>query len=465
MCYSDDILLMASPEQMKGHKDIVIKTLTQLGWTINWEKSQLTPATTCQFIGYILCTEGDHPYISIPADRIYRLRKDIRRVMKEDLISARLLARVCGQYVAMTGAVATGKLLLRNAYRLLSSRTSWNDKLTLDGATRSDLSWWESALGPNGWNGRDISIRPIDVQIETDASDSDWGGYMNGQQAAGYWTWSMTTKSINYRELLAVLLILESFQHELSGRRVQVLSDNISAVAYINHLAGPSSDLSELATSLWITTHQCDIELSAAYLAGSDNTRADTLSRLSPQYEWQIHPALFQWLDRTCGPFTIDRFATMCNTQPRLYNSYKADPYSHGVDALAQSDWAQHNNFVNAPFRLLPRILQKVTRSQRDNNRALVASAALGTNPDEAEYASPASSASVTADTYATPWGTRTSEEPQVGPVRLAGMWYDKLRAVDSGSVTATPGMGSIHPAFIRQNSHRFSQLLCTGGV
>ena len=98
--------------------------------------------------------------------------------MKEDLISARLLARVCGQCVAMTRAVAPGKLLLRNAYRLLSSRTSWSDKLTLDAATRSDLLWWESALGPNGWNVREISIRPIDVQIETDASDSGWGGYI-----------------------------------------------------------------------------------------------------------------------------------------------------------------------------------------------------------------------------------------------------------------------------------------------
>ena len=38
-------------------------------------------------------------------------------------------------------------------------------------------------------------------------------------------------------------------------------------------------------------------------------------------------------------------------------------------------------------------------------------------------------------------------------------------RQVDSDSVTATPGMGSIHPTFIRQNSHRFSQLLCTGGM
>ena len=60
--YSDNILLMASPEQMIEHKDIVMKTLTQLCWTINWEKSQLSPANTCQFIGYILCTEGDHPY-------------------------------------------------------------------------------------------------------------------------------------------------------------------------------------------------------------------------------------------------------------------------------------------------------------------------------------------------------------------------------------------------------------------
>jgi hypothetical protein len=107
-----------------------------------------------------------------------------------------------------------------------------------------------------------------------------------------------------------------------------------------------------------MTTQQLGIELCAKHLSGSLNYTADILSRISPQYEWQLHPNLFSMLNRYHGGFTTDRFASMTNTQLPVYNSLHLDPYTSGVDALAQQDWAVHNNFVNAPFRLLPKILR-----------------------------------------------------------------------------------------------------------
>ena len=114
------------------------------------------------------------------------------------------------------------------------------------------------------------------------------------------------------------------------------------------------------------------------------------------------------------------------------------------------------------PFQAIATDIAKtrVTRSQRDNNRALVASAALGTNPDKAEYASPASFASVTADTYTTPGGTRTSEKPQVGPVRLAGMWYDKLRAVGWSTRAASQLRLAWAPSTLHSYDRTFTDFL-----
>ena len=60
-----------------------------------------------------------------------------------------------------------------------------------------------------------------------DASDSGWGGYYNGRQAAGFWNGRLRTTSINYRELMAVLLTIKTFGSDLQGKHVQVLSDNI----------------------------------------------------------------------------------------------------------------------------------------------------------------------------------------------------------------------------------------------
>ena len=57
-------------------------------------------------------------------------------------------------------------------------------------------------------------------------------------------------------------------------------------------------------------------------------------------------------IDKIWGPHTVDRFADYRNTHLEKYNRYMYDPFSSGVDALAQTDWGFENNYVNAPFRL-----------------------------------------------------------------------------------------------------------------
>ena len=66
------------------------------------------------------------------------------------------------------------------------------------------------------------------------------------------------------------------------------------------------------------------------------------------------------------GPHTIDRFASFSTSLLPAYNSRFCDPGSCGVDALGQTDWAHHNNFVNPPFRLISRVLDVVEAQQAD---------------------------------------------------------------------------------------------------
>jgi hypothetical protein len=259
----------------------------------------------------------------------------------------------------MAKAILPAKLLLRNVYRLLASKITWNDMLLIDQDTKTDLEWWYAAL--RSWNGAKIHTGPINFQVETDASMTGWGARVRGtnQMAAGFWNDRVSRMPSNYREMMAVVMALKSF-HFPPGKRIQVLTDNITTAAYINHLGGPSRDLSNLAQSLWMDSHERGLIITATYLRGVLNTTADQLSRLSSHYEWQLHRGLFNYIDRLWGPHTIDRFATVMNTHLPTYNSRYADPNTSGVDALAQQDWAMHNNFVNPPFRLIPKILQVI---------------------------------------------------------------------------------------------------------
>ena len=218
-----------------------------------------------------------------------RQNKAIKAIHCETLnsvyVSARDLAKVAGQCISMTKAIVPGKLLLHNIYRIIASCTDWEDKhlLLSDGAVK-DLKWWLNAL--KGWNGAPLRSVPVDLQVETDASSSGWRAWIHveksesgkpekfdisaGLQAAGLWNKQVSFKHSNFRELLAVLKALKSFQTVIEGKKhVQILSHNIVTVAYINHLGGPCMDLSDLMTSIWSVADHLGVILSARHLSGS----------------------------------------------------------------------------------------------------------------------------------------------------------------------------------------------------
>ena len=347
--YVDDVLLMTNKHYATDHKDMVIDTFSDLGLVINFDKSELEGQNVIQYIGFSIHTDGADPWITVPNIRIRKLKKDIRRCLNVGFIQARFLARIAGQCISMCKAILPGKLLLRNIYRLLQQKTHWHSVLELDHSSRRDLDWWLNSL--DNWNGAPLKLQPIEAQIETDASASGWGAYCNiGHiEASGIWSVPMHNMPSNYRELMAVHMALLSFKDTVHGKVIQVLSDNITSVAYLNHLGGHCTMLSNLSQAIWCTANDMHVTIRAKYLAGDMNWHADKLSRLSAQYEWMLNPRMFQFLNSLWGPFTIDRFASLLTMQLPKYNSLYYDPQCSGVDALAQADWGSENNFIKAP--------------------------------------------------------------------------------------------------------------------
>ncbi|GFR69368.1 reverse transcriptase, partial [Elysia marginata] len=272
----------------------------------------------------------------------------------------------------MTKAILPAKLLLRNLYKCLSQRTSWQDILHIDRATGSDLEWWRSTL--TVWNARHVAKKCKDLaHITTDASQSGWGATLtmatdhnalSKYEAQGFWLRKTDTKSSNCREIKAVLLALLAFLPLAKNKSIQLLSDNISTVAYINFQGGPSQDLTDITVQIWEVILIFNIDLKASHLAGRLNGEADGLSRANSRHEWMLHPGLFRYLDIQWGPHTIDRFASMNVTLLPKYNSRYADPLCRSIDALYQQDRGLENKFVNAPLGLMDAVLQIIETQQ-----------------------------------------------------------------------------------------------------
>ena len=364
--YVDDFYLCDDASVIQSKTEYAKQELGRLGWHINFEKSCFDPKTQCKFIGFLVQTAVDDKavWLKVPKGRIDKVNKDIKRILKKGQATARALARIAGQIVSMTKAVTPAKLLLRNLYRCLRSRISWQDLLTLDIETIKDLRWWLKAF--ETWNGKAFRDRGIPTEIAFDASSEGWGAVIlpDGSKAQGYWTVEQSYKSSNFRETLAVLLGLLAFLSQIKGKSVTILSDNVSAVCYINMQGGPAMELSRIARAIWSLAMEHNIQLKAQHLKGVLNIQADALSRLSSQYEWCLHQKVYDYLNVLWGPHTIDRFATMATTKCISYNSRFLDPASMGVDALLQGDWGTENNYVNPPIRLIDQVLDIVCQQQ-----------------------------------------------------------------------------------------------------
>ena len=363
LLYVDDFLLLGPKETLSLDIELVIETLIDLGWKINYEKSCLTPSDTIEYLGLTIKNRDDGvPILTVPGSKIAKVRKDIKRILKHKYVSARVLSKVAGQCNFICKAVLPGRLMLRNVYKLIKLKQNWETKLELTACAIKDLLWWLNSL--ETWNGKTIIPSKIDGQLVTDASQLGWGGHLGEHITQGFWDQTMSQKHSNIRELMAVLLSLRAFAPHIRNKTISVLSDNITSVAYINHMGGPMEELTDIAKLIWAEAIQNNITIVAKHLSGKLNTQADGLSRAVDKHEWMLSKPLFLYLDSVWGPHSVDRFASLVSTQLPIYNSRFLDPNGMKVDALAQTDWGLENNFVNPPIRLLNKVIEIVQQQE-----------------------------------------------------------------------------------------------------
>ena len=355
--YVDDFLICASVSLATDHTDLVVNTLEDLGFKINFEKSCLKPNNHIDYLGFEIDTSKEWPIIKAKKERIVRIKRQIRSVLRKNKVKAKVLAKTAGLCISVAWAVTPGKLFLRHLYRLLGTKDSWNDELWLNDHCVAELNWWLKAV--ENWNFREIKPHSIDVQIVTDASKTGWGGTLGELEAKGDWDTFVSSQSSNYRELLAIFMCLYTFKSHIENKNVQVLTDNVTAMAYINHKGGPCPDLSELAVQIWTLVEESGLSLTCRHIAGVQNVVADRLSRLQDKANWRLSPGIFHLVDCVWGPHSIDRFATYQNTLLPRFNARFWDPLAENIDAMAQP-WQGENNYVNPPWVLLPDIMDKI---------------------------------------------------------------------------------------------------------
>ena len=115
--YLDDILKMnQSLAALQSQVYQTVSLLEALGFTINWEKSQLVPSQQICFLGFQV--DSVKMKLFLPEDKIQQITQMCQNLVSQQVVSLRSLSQLLGKMCATTLAVLLAPLWYRNLQQL-----------------------------------------------------------------------------------------------------------------------------------------------------------------------------------------------------------------------------------------------------------------------------------------------------------------------------------------------------------
>ena len=138
--------------------------------------------------------------------------------------------------------------------------------------------------------------------------------------------------------------------------------DNTTAVLYLMKMDGTGSrEMTALAKEIWEFALSQKIIITAEFLPGKFNVRADWASRnFQDSSEWLLSPKVFQVISQNWGTPEIDLFASRATHQLHACRAWRPDPHRQATDVL---QWKWKNLrllYAFPPFSLIGRVLLRV---------------------------------------------------------------------------------------------------------
>jgi len=359
--YLDDIFLCHSENSvLSAHVSKTLDLLSSLGFNPNLSKSQLTPSREIRHLGFNWNSSNNS--IKLPKEKILKTKTFAKSLLLSKTVSLRSASSFLGILNSLQPAFRIAPLYYRNLqFQFINTPAlSWDDSLHLNSHSLKDVEWWTSMSNVDKFPG---FIWPLknDLTLFTDASSRGWGCYLsNGNSASGSWSPSEQLEHINFLELKAVLLSIQSFEDYLQSVNLHIKTDNSTAVHYLNKIGGTHSQkMCSLSKNIWLLCIRNNIQISSSHIAGSDNRIADFHSRNSDlNHEYCLSKSSFSDLLSLLNFLpAIDLFATKVNKKLDDYVSRFPDPHALQIDAFSFS-WPK-SVYLFPPIPLIRKAIEK----------------------------------------------------------------------------------------------------------
>ena len=265
--YLDDFLLLNSCKR-EAEREFLAATehLEKCGFVINIEKSIGTPHQVIEFLGLIV--DSRNLSLSLRTEKVDEIIRLCQNLFSKSSAPLREIAKVLGLFAWAIKAVPFAQSHYRDLQRLyiegcVRFENNLNSLVLLDSDSKINLSWWVAKLIK--CNGKPMLAVDPDLTIYSDASNSGWGGVLNGVSTRGPWTEADRLRHINELELLAALYSLKAFTSQLEGISIRLMMDNSTAVCYVNKAGGTrSKSLNNIAADIMCWCESKKISVHAA---------------------------------------------------------------------------------------------------------------------------------------------------------------------------------------------------------
>lgn len=360
--YLDDFLLMhQNADILTNQANWVYKFLSELGWHININKSDLTPRTKIEYLGIIWDTQLNQK--KLPQSKVSNINNEISHILRKNNWTWVDAKKLIGKLIFASNAIPLGLLNCRFT-QVASRRLPEHRKFKafpLPATVIKELQWWLENLTKSSI----IKTAPPNAFLTTDASDTGWGAVINDKKLSGKWESYQNSWHCNRKELWTLLAVLQAELADLCGKTIIFQTDNRTAASYIRKEGGTKSiHLLRTASEILNIAHQNQITIIPRYLPGRYNGIADRLSRQKQQQEWHLSPFIRNIIFKTFGTPEIDLFASSRSAVVTRYVSEDSkDTNSEYTNAFSKP-WAHKLAWIFPPPALIPRVLQHLQSSQ-----------------------------------------------------------------------------------------------------
>ena len=361
--YIDDTFLTnTNPNLLIQQLGQAAELFQDLGFMISTEKSVIKPTQEIEYLGFIL--NSKFMTISLPERKVQKIQKAVKKLMKKQRPTIRLVSSILGILEATHPAnrfcrLFTKQTLIARNNALRDNKGDYEAKMDMSPKILEELQWWVE--NTHLLHENIVPGNPT-WELRTDSSMDGWGFFNpnTGLSGGGRWSESEQENHINYLEMKAIWLSLQTSCKEPPGTHIKVLTDNSTAVCTITKQGSSKSVMChEMARNIWFWALEKNIWITIAHIPGVENIEADWESRnFHDDTEWELSAEIFQIICKKFGTPQMDLFASRLNHKLDKYVAWKPDPNAWEIDAYTFS-WEGMYAYCFPPFCQIPRIIQK----------------------------------------------------------------------------------------------------------